>query len=155
MVSQEVIYIVVLATVIFLIAPATLIFYVSLYNGRKKKHIEEKEQLEQLFENELIKSRMEVREQTLKTVAAELHDNIGQILSLASITLSFIDPANQADCTEKIGNTEQLIKRSVNELRQLSRVLYGEQLLQQGLATAICTELNWVEKTGRYLINYE
>jgi signal transduction histidine kinase len=144
----------VLATVIFLIAPATLIFYVSLYNSRKKKHSEEKKQLEQLFKTELIKSRMEAREQTLKTVAAELHDNIGQILSLASVTLSFIDPTNQADCSAKINNAEQLIKRSVNELRQLSRVLYGEQLLQHGLATAMQTELDWMEKTGRYLISY-
>lgn len=155
MVSTQVIYIIILSTVVFLIAPAALIFYVNLYNNRKKKHIEEKKLMKQLFDTELVKSRMEVREQTLQTLAHELHDNIGQILSLAAITLSFADPYQPEDCTNKIANTEELVKRSVTELRRLSHVLYGEQLLSQGLAKAIQNELGWMEKTGSYTIRFQ
>lgn len=154
MVTTQVFYIIVLSTIIFLIAPAALIFYVSLYNKRKKKHDEEKKLMKQLFDNELIKSRMEVREQTLQTLASELHDNIGQILSLASITLSFIDPNHLEDCSVKISHTEELVKQSITELRRLSQVLYGEQLLSKGLVTAIQTQLGWLEKTGRYVIHF-
>jgi len=144
----------VLSTVIFLIAPAALIFYVSLYNKRKKKHNEEKALMKQLFDTELIKSRMEVREQTLQMLASELHDNIGQVLSLASITLSFIDPYQPEDSSVKIAHTEELVKRSITELRRLSHVLYGEQLLSQGLVSGIRMQLEWLEKTGRYAIRF-
>jgi len=153
-VSTQVFYIIVLSTVIFLIAPAALIFYVSLYNKRKKKHNEEKALMKQLFDTELIKSRMEVREQTLQMLASELHDNIGQVLSLASVTLSFIDPYQPDDSSVKIAHTEELIKRSITELRRLSHVLYGEQLLSQGLVSCIQMQLEWLEKTGRYAINF-
>lgn len=153
-VSTQVFYIIVLSTVIFLIAPAALIFYVSLYNKRKKKHNEEKALMKQLFDTELIKSRMEVREQTLQMLASELHDNIGQVLSLASVTLSFIDPNQPDDSSVKIAHAEELIKRSITELRRLSHVLYGEQLLSQGLISGIRTQLDWLEKTGRYAIDF-
>lgn len=97
---------------------------------------------------------MEVREQTLQILASELHDNIGQILSLASITLSFMDPNEPEDCSAKIASTEQLVKQSITELRRLSHVLYGGQLLSQGLIAAIQTQLEWLKKTGKYVINF-
>ncbi|MES1226785.1 MAG: histidine kinase, partial [Bacteroidota bacterium] len=89
--SKDIISLVGLATVVFLIAPVAIIVYVVLYNIRKKRHREETEQLKINFENELLKSQMEVQEQTMQTIAANLHDNIGQLLSLTVVTLSTIN----------------------------------------------------------------
>lgn len=152
--SKEVFFLISLITVIFLIAPLFLIVYVNLYNRRKKKHDEETESLKRSFENELLKSQMEVQEQTLKTVAYDLHDNIGQLLGLTIITLSSINMNDPAKAMEKIAAAEDLAKRSVKEIRALSRLLDGEELISRGLIGAIAFELDWMEKSQLYKISY-
>lgn len=152
--SKEIIFLISIITIIFLTIPLFLIAYIRLYNRRKKKHVEEKEILKSTFENELLKSQMEVQEQTLKTVAYDLHDNIGQLLGLTVVTLSSIDLENIEKAAEKISAAEELTKRSVKAIRALSRLLHGEELLSRGLNGAISFELDWVEKSGLFKINY-
>jgi two-component system NarL family sensor kinase len=53
------------------------------------RHIEEKEQMKRSFDAEIIKTQLEVQEQTMQTIGADLHDNIGQLLSLTSLTLNY------------------------------------------------------------------
>jgi len=132
-----------------------IIIYVGMYNQRKKRYEEEKKLLEERFAHELLTSQVETREQILRTVGAELHDNVGQILSLTALTLSFMDLDNRHDSADKLQTVEGLVKRSVSELRQLSQLLYGENLLNDGLAHAIGMELDWLARTGAYTIKYE
>nr|WP_295863682.1 ATP-binding protein [uncultured Chitinophaga sp.] len=139
-------------TFIFLIAPLFLIFYISLYNRRKKKHTEETVILKQSFENELLRSQMEVQEQTLKTIAHDLHDNIGQLLGLTIITLSAVNTNNIEKTTEKVTAAEELAKRALKEIRTLSRLLHGEELISRGLAAAISFELEWLEHSQVFTI---
>jgi len=152
--SKEIVFLISIITFIFLAIPLFLISYIRLYNQRKKKHSEEKELLKQVFENELLRSQMEVQEQTLKTVACDLHDNIGQLLGLTVITLSAVNLENPAKAAERIAAAEELTKRSVKAIRALSRLLHGEKLLSEGLAAAIAFELEWLEKSDVYKISY-
>lgn len=156
--STDIYSLVGLTSLIFLIAPLFLILYVISYNRKKKAHAEEKEGLRQSFENELLKTQMEVQEQTLQNIASELHDNIGQMLSLTSITLTSIN-INNIDNTfktlEKIERAEQLTSQCIKELRQLSRLLYGKELISKGLKTAIGFELEWLNKTEIYKISFK
>lgn len=153
--STDVYSLVGLTSVIFLIAPLFLILYVISYNRKKRSHAEEKEGLRQSFENELLKTQMEVQEQTLQNVASELHDNIGQLLSLTTITLTSINISNTAKALEKIERAEQLTSRCIKELRQLTRLLYGKELISKGLKTAIGFELEWLNKTEIYQIDFK
>jgi signal transduction histidine kinase len=137
---------------IFLIAPGFLIVYMTVYNRRKKKHIEETGQLKQAFQHELLKSQMEVQEQTLKTIANDLHDNISQILGLTVVTLSSVDLGDGVRAAEKIAAAEHLTRRSIREIRALSKLLHGEDLISKGLLHAIGFELEWLEKSGSYQI---
>lgn len=152
--SKEIFFLISIITIIFLTIPLFLIAYIRLYNRRKDKHAEEKRNLKSAFENELLKSQMEVQEQTLKTVAYDLHDNIGQILGLTVVTLSSIDLENREKAAEKISAAEELTKRSIKAIRALSRLLHGEELLSRGLTGAIAFELDWVEKSGLFTISY-
>ncbi len=153
--SEEIIFLIGLTSIIFLIAPCFLILYVLSYNRRKKKHLEEKVWLKTTFENELLKTQMEVQEQTLKTVANDLHDNIGQLLSLITITLSTIDLEENSKIASKIILTDDLTRRSINELKALSRLLHGEELISKGLAAAIEFELEWLKRSERYQISFK
>ncbi|MRG44481.1 hypothetical protein GFS24_05120 [Chitinophaga sp. SYP-B3965] len=150
--SNEIMVLIAWISFIFLIAPGFLIAYITVYNKRKKKHREETTQLKQDFQHELLKLQMEVQEHTLKTIASDLHDNINQILGLAVITLSSIDIRNGAQALEKITAAEDLTRRSIREIRALSSLLHGEELISKGLLHAIGFELEWLEKSGRFQI---
>ncbi|MEN9571024.1 MAG: hypothetical protein RL172_2255, partial [Bacteroidota bacterium] len=39
------------------------------------------------FKQELLQTQIEIQEQTLKNISEEIHDNVGQILSLAKLNL--------------------------------------------------------------------
>jgi signal transduction histidine kinase len=137
---------------IFLIAPGFLISYVVVYNKRKKRHLEEKEQLRRAFQYELLQSQMEVQEQTLKTIGNDLHDNINQLLGLVAVTLSAVDVTDQDNAAGKIASAESLVRRSIQEIRALSRRMHGEELIGKGLLQAIGFELDWLERSGVYQI---
>lgn len=145
---------IIITTLIFLIAPAFILAYILIYNRRKKKHIEEKALMKLTFDSELIKTQMEVREQTMQTIGADLHDNIGQLLSLTSLTLSSVELDNVSKAQEKIDTARDLTLRSIKEMRLLGKLLQGEQLIGLGLVEAIRHEINWVEKSGQYEVNY-
>ena len=116
--------------------------------------MEEKEQMKVIFEAELIKTQMEIQEQTLQTIGTDLHDNIGQLLSLTSLTLNSIELDNPDKAQQKVDAAIELNLKSIKEMRQLGKLLHGEQLLKQGLEEAIRSEINWIEKSGRFAIAY-
>lgn len=154
MASEDVRNIIIVATLIFLIAPASILVYMFIYNRRKKRHIEEKEMMKLTFETELVKTQYEVQEQTMQTIGADLHDNIGQLLSLTSLTLNSIELDNQMKAQQKIDAAIDLTVRSIKEMRLLGKLLQGDQLVVSGLSEAIRHEISWMERSGKYKIIY-
>jgi two-component system NarL family sensor kinase len=135
-------------------APASLLVYIYQYNRRKKSHHEEKELMKLTFETELAKSELEVQEQTMQTVGADLHDNIGQLLSLTSLTLNSVKVEDPDKAQQKIEAAIELTKRSIKEMRLLGKLFHGEQLITLGLDKAIQYQVNWLEKAGQFEVNY-
>lgn len=149
---ENIILIISALTLVFLVAGGFLLLYVNVYNNRKKKHLDEKKAMQDLFQKELIKTQMEVQEQTLQTIANDIHDNIGQLLSLARLTLTSVN-LNQPDKAEqKIDQAATIVDTSIKELRQLAGVLHAKNLLASGLEQAVEKELNWIGKTERFKI---
>ncbi|RZL10034.1 MAG: hypothetical protein EOO89_21310, partial [Pedobacter sp.] len=100
--NAEVKQLVIKATLIFIIAPIAIIIYILVYNKRKRKHKEEKEQMKLAFNYELVAAQHEIKEQTMQTIGADLHDNIGQILSLTALTLKSIEPGEPEKILPKV-----------------------------------------------------
>lgn len=106
------------------------------------------------FDAEITKTQLEVQEQTMQTIGADLHDNIGQLLSLTSLTLNSIELENISKARQKIDAAIDLTSRSIKEMRLLGKLLQGDQLVVLGLPAAIRHEINWVEKSGRFQVSY-
>lgn len=152
--NSEIASIVALSTLVFLLAPAFLLLYISSYNRRKKDHITEKQNLQQEYEADLLRTQLEVQEQTMKTIAADLHDNIGQLLSLTSLTLGSISVSDNKTA-KKLDDSQQLVRRSIKELRQLANLLHGERIIENGLVDAIKYEVEWLKKPGTYEVRFD
>lgn len=148
--GNDIAQIVIISTAVFLIAAAFLISYIALYAKRMSQHRKEKEIIRHSFQKELAQSQLEVREQTLQTIAADLHDNIGQILSYTKAVISTIDIQQTEKAVAKIASANDLLQKSIDELRQLARLMQGENILNDGLVAAIEQELNWLNKSNLY-----
>ena len=57
----------------------------SYFNFRRRQNVKEKKEMQAAFEGQLSQARLEIQHQTLSYLAQEIHDNVGQILSLAKI----------------------------------------------------------------------
>lgn len=145
------VFLIAILSLILLIAPLSLISFVLINNNRKKRHEKEKEWLQTNFENELLKSQIEVQEYTMQNLAANLHDNIGQLLSLTILTLSTVIPKEPS----KLADAVELVRRAIKDVRQLSQLISGHELINQGLAKALDFDLNYLRSTGQYSIIFE
>ncbi|WP_343530575.1 ATP-binding protein [Pedobacter sp.] len=149
---SEIITIIAIGSLIFVLAPIFLLVYIRQYNLRKIKDLEEKKMMAQQFESELLKTQIEVQEQTMQTIASSLHDNIGQLLSLTNLTLASINMDDREKANKKIDASTDLVNKSIKELRELAKLLQGERLLEKGIGHAIAQEVSWLKKAEIYEI---
>ncbi|WP_175404118.1 sensor histidine kinase [Mucilaginibacter sp. PPCGB 2223] len=106
------------------------------------------------FEEEITKTQLEIQEQTMQTIGADLHDNIGQLLSLTSLTLNSVELEESHKAHPKINAAIDLTAKSIHEMRLLGKLLQGDQLVGLGLPEAIRYQVSWLERTGQYEIIY-
>jgi len=139
---------VVIATIAFLLAGFFIVIIIAYANSRKKKFIEEKQIMQSKFQNELLQTQLEIQEQTLKNISQEIHDNIGQALSLAKLNLNTMPAINDEALQQKITNSKELVSKAIIDLRDLSRSLDTDYVQEMGLQRAIEYELELIKKTG-------
>jgi len=101
-ISESIRQIIYEGTLVFLVLAGFVIFFLVMYMRRKTKNILEKEQMRSQFQRELLQSQLEIQEQTLKTISQEIHDNIGQVLSLAKLNLNTMEIDKKEELQEKI-----------------------------------------------------
>lgn len=145
---------IIIGCLILVILAVFLLLFLLFFMNKKKKLFREQLVLQQQFQTELIQTRIEVQEQTSRNLASELHDNIGQLLSLTNVTLASINFDNIDKTKQKIADTRELVGRSIKELRQLSKLVHGEQLIKEGLVQAIRQEVAWIQRSGLYTVSF-
>lgn len=147
-IPQNIKTIILSAAVIFIALAVFIIFIVLIFNRRRNKLIRDKITLEAQFQQALLQTQLEIQEQTLKTISQEIHDNVGQVLSLAKLNLNMLDHNTGSSKEEKIEKSIQQISKAINDLRDLSRSLNGDKIADLGLQDAIDNELKIIQNTG-------
>jgi signal transduction histidine kinase len=139
-------------TLLFLLLASFIIAFWMIYKRRRKEHVQEKEQMKVLFEQELLKSHLEIREQTLKNISQEIHDNIGQVLSLVKLNIGTMDITFPVAWKEKQDDSKYLLGKVIQDLRDLSRSMDTDFIVEKGLYHAIEHEIELIRKTGIYKV---
>jgi len=143
-----------LVTAFLLIVAVGIIMLVLVYQKRQLQYLGEKEQLKVTYEKQILESKLEIQEQTLKNISQEIHDNIGQVLSLAKLHINTMDTNDPASLQEKISGSKTLITKAIRDLRDLSKSLNTDYVNELGLVRAIEHELDLIKKTGSYGITF-
>lgn len=135
---------------ILLFLGLTLIFLIVIYRKKQKEYFYQKEQLEESFRKELLKAQLETQEQTFHSLSQELHDNIGQVLSLAKLNMSVIELNSKGGMDESISQTKNLLNTAINDLRDISKTLNTDYVKEKDLAESIERELGMLRRTRKF-----
>lgn len=126
-------------TVVILIIIIIIIF--SVFQNRKIQFLCDQKEIKRHFEEEIIKSQLEIQEQTLQNISWELHDNIGQLLSVAKMQLNMLQHTKTENQKGLIDETGEIISKSLQEIRNLSRLMNPETVKNMGLKDALQLEM--------------
>lgn len=143
--KEELFLIIYFVVVILLLTTFTIVFFI-IFQRRKNKMLIDKFEAEKRFESEIVKSRLEIQEQTLKNVGWELHDNIGQLLSVANMQLNILTGIPETPKPESLQEIKTIVASSLQEVRALSKSLNSDVVEYAGLIKSLKNEFDRFER---------
>ena len=132
------------------------VYFLILFLQRKQQtHKMKIVELGILFEKEVYKTQVKVQEQTFKSISSEIHDNIGQRLTLAKLQLNIAlgNPHLLESVKNRIHNAVDSLTDCIADLRDLSRSLSYDRIGISGFQELIENDLK--QLTSVYPISYD
>jgi two-component system, NarL family, sensor kinase len=145
---QEVLISLITGVILILFVSVTFILSVIRYRKKEMTHYLEKQKIKSEYQETLLRTQLEIQEQTLKTISQEIHDNIGQVLSLAKLNLNTVDLSKQDELQDKITDSKNLVSKAIQDLRDLSKSMNTDNIEAIGFIRAIEYEMDMIRKTG-------
>lgn len=141
---SEVVIIVLAGTFLMLLLVVFIVSFFFVHQRRQLQNRQEKAALQTKFEQEILNVENEIKEETMRYISRELHDNVVQMLSLVKIQLNNL----QQDITlaPQITQPKQYLTTAISDLRALSKTLNTDNVLHEGLAKTIEFELKRLQK---------
>lgn len=146
------IFVVVIGTFLLMMLVALIVVSVLFYRRSQRRNSKAMEDLKNSFQKEILLAELEIKENTLNTIAQEIHDNIGQVLSLAKLNLSKVLIADSAQDSDKVNVTKNLIGKAIQDLRNLSKTLNTSYIGDHSLSQLVDMDIDLIEKAGDYKI---
>lgn len=121
--------------------------FVGAFVYRYFKVNKEKKEAEQLYITQLYATKYEIQQLTMDNIGKEIHDNIGQKLTLASIYTQQLDYNNTNEETkEAIHNISGILNETLWEMRELTKSLTQNSISEQLIYDLIEKECERLEK---------
>lgn len=145
----EIIFTLAASVIIMLALSAFVIYFILAGQRRKLKQQHEKDQLRESYEKEVLTTQIESRDQTLRDVSQEIHDNMGQLLSVARINLNILEKEFAGHPQlHRLQDTNGLLGDVIKYIRMLSKGLNSDMLSSYGLRESIKFELKRIEQSA-------
>lgn len=115
----------------------------------------EKREVEHHHKVQLFSTKLEMQQQTMSYIGKEIHDNIGQKLTLASLYTQQLEHENETDADKlKIDNISLLINQSLSDMRELSKSLTDNSIEHNMICKLIEDECERVRKLNLFTIKF-
>jgi len=149
--KQLIVALLISCSLLILIMSIFIILVIYLYKQKQNNYLNTIELLKIDNENSILQAQIEIQEQTFQNISRDIHDNVGQKLTLAKLQLVSLKGSDKIQL-EDIAAT---IGYALDDLRNLSRTLSSDIILQNGLAQAINYEVTQLAKTNLFEIKFE
>jgi len=105
-------------------------------------------------QQELLHARLEIQENIFKNLSEEIHDNIGQELSVLKLTLSVISVAQEEEAEKYIKESKGMVNHIISSISDLSKSLHTDRIVKIGIIEAVKFELEKIEKTNMFRTSF-
>lgn len=141
---------------LFLLFIVAIISYVWQYKKRKSEHKFAIQNQEDIHHKELLAIQLEMQQKTMQEIGREIHDNIGQKLTLASLYIqNLIYESKKKEGNESIESINTIINDSLADLRQLSKTLTDDTIATKPLISLLKSECQKVSKLKKCWFTYD
>ncbi|SDW08391.1 hypothetical protein SAMN05444411_10140 [Lutibacter oricola] len=139
--QKELQILVLIVTIVIVVLAATLVVFLLYFQKKKTAFILKQRETQLRFETEINQSKLEIQEQALQNISWEIHDNIGQLLSVAKMQLNMVQYTLPETEKSKISEVGDIVGKSLEELRGLSKSLNPETIKNKGLVDSLKFEV--------------
>lgn len=145
--GEEVKLTILLGTTIILLFGIAIIALFGIFNKKSHLNQKEKEIIRATYEKTILQSQLEIQEQTFSDISGELHDNVGQVLSLAKIQINIM---NESDNINKVmlNGVKENIGKALTDLRDIAKGLSSDRIRLLPIYETVARELERVGKSG-------
>jgi signal transduction histidine kinase len=144
--SQEITIVVGVAISLAIVAIGIISLFLN-YRNKRLQAIQEKEKMQADFNQQLLQSQLEMQEQTFNIISTEIHDNVGQILSLAKVQLNIIDQGEMLD-RSLLADAKESVSKAMIDLRDIAKSLNSERIKLSSLQEITGLELQRINRLG-------
>jgi len=147
---------IILFNIFFVIFLVAVMIYIRKYKQRKVEYLNEIQLKNEIHQKELLATQLEIQQATMQQIGRELHDNIGQKLTLASLYIQQLLYENKIiEESERIDMVSQIIDQSLQDLRSLSKTLTDDNIDQKDIVTLIQEEVENASVLKKCKIHFE
>lgn len=140
----EVVAVIIAGAILALLLVGFIVTMLIVYRRRQYKQ-----------EQELLNARLEIQEHILKNLSEEIHDNIGQMLSVLKLTLGAIPAQIDTETNDFIKESRGMVNMIIASVSDLSKSLHTDRILKIGILEAVRFELEKIEKTNLFTTSFD
>jgi two-component system, NarL family, sensor kinase len=145
--NQQIIVIIIAVIAVLLFLGILFLIMIWAYNNRKQQAEVEKIQLKHAFDRQLLQATLEIQEDTFNNISQELHDHVGQLLSLAKVQLNIME--QRAGHSEGgLREVKDSISQAMTILRDIAKGLSTERVQLFSFAGNIDQEIERINRSG-------
>lgn len=153
--NQEIYFVILMGTLLAFLLVGFILSMFFFYHRKRKKQECELIRLKEEYEQELLRSQLEIQESTLKNIAQELHDNVGQTLSVIKLWMSIAPIEKEHEAYEGVQNSKEMLHKVIQDMADLTKSLHTDRITDIGLTEAIGFDLASIRRAGILKINFE
>ena len=138
---------IIVGTMVFLLMIGFIVVLLLLNNNRRIRHRIEMAEADLRRQQEVRSAEREATEQTLGEIGRELHDSVGQLLTVAQ--MGFVERLEGAWHDDpKVATAVGALEEGIAEVRRLGRSLNTELWKERSLVAALEAEAVRIERIG-------
>ncbi|MFN8357440.1 MAG: sensor histidine kinase [Spirosomataceae bacterium] len=130
---------IIIGTMAMLLMAVFVVMFMAYYHQRQLRQREELNAMEEAYQKQLLEASLQVQEAERRRIAADLHDDIGTMLSATRLNLTqatkHLDEQSKASVF--VQQTKEMLDEAIQNVRRISKELLPSTLDNFGLIAAL------------------
>jgi hypothetical protein len=137
---------------LFILVMVTFVVIILFFIQKKQKgFLSDLNTVKLNYEKELYKVQLEIQEQTFQEIAMEIHDNVGQLITLAKFGISALDFDKKDEAIADSKNISAMLVKATEDLRHMSRSMNSKLINNRGLTRSIETQVEYLQRSADFI----